>query len=374
MRTADSGDTAGALLRELAAEGVSPWLDGIDRDLIAAGRFARLVEETGILGATSNPAQLAKAVADERSAYRGQLTALARRRVDADSAIGALLLHDARLAGDELRGVFSGTGGHDGHVSIDLDPGLADDAVAMVAVATELFVELDRPNAMVKIPATDEGLVAIRECLAKGIGVHAAEVFSVHRYRQVVHAYFEGLAEAKSAGLDLAMIASVASLPVGVFDAEVDARLAEHESADARALVGTGALANARLMYCAYDERLGSQRWRGLQADGARPQRLMWTSSGAEHVDRIVGWGTVTAMSLSAIESVTRHGELRGDTLTGECAAAQSIVDGLGLLGISYDAVVRTLERDSRSRLDRSWQELRSATRKRLRTVDGVGA
>lgn len=376
MTTPDPGDTAGGTLRELAAEGVSPWLDGIDRGLITSGGFLGLIEMTGILGATSNPEQLAKAVADDHSAYRDQLTALADRHADTDSAIRALSLHDARLACDGLLRVFTRTDGHDGHVSIDLDPRLADDAVATVEAASEVFVELDRPNAMVKIPATEEGLVAIRDCLAKGICVHATEIFSLRRYRQVVQAYFEGLTNAKAAGLELAVIASVASLPVGVFDAEVDVRLAEHDGVDARTLRGTGALANARLMYREYDQRLGTQRWRGLQADGARPQRLMWTAtaarSGTEYVDRIVAWGTVTAMSLSTIDSVIRHGELRGDTLAGECEDALSVVENLGRLGVAYDSVVRKLEQDSASRLDRSWQELRSATRERLGAVNGV--
>jgi transaldolase len=363
------------MLRELAAEGVSPWLDGIDRELATSGRLRRLVEETGILGATSNPAQLAKAVASEDSAYRDQLSALADRQVDADSAIRALILHDAQLACDTLLSVFTSTDGHDGHVSIDLDPRLADDAVATVAAASALSAELNRPNAMVKVPATEQGLAAIRDCLAKGISVHATEIFSLHRYRQVVYAYFEGLVNAKAAGLELATIASVASLPVGTFDAEVDARLAEHDGADARVLRGTGALANARLMYREYDQRLGCEQWRGLQEHGARPQRLMWTSTaarfGIEYVDRIVAWGTVTAMSVSTIDSVMRHGELRGDTLTGEHEATQSVMDGLGRLGVTYDSVVRKLKRDSGRRLDRTWQELTSATRRRLGAAGG---
>jgi len=370
MTTSDPGDTAAGTLRELVAEGVSPWLDGIDRDLITSGRFARLVKEIGILGATSNPARLVTAVAGDHSAYRGQLAELADRRVDADAAIRELTLLDARLACDGLLGVFARTGGHDGHVSIDLDPRLVDDAAATVAAAAEVCAELDRPNVMVKVPATEEGLLAVRDCLAEGISVHVTEVFSLRRYRQVVRAYFEGLAGAKAAGLDLARIASVVSLSVGTFDAEVDARLAEHGGAHALALRGSGALGNARLMYHEYDQRLGSGQWRCLHADGARPQRLLWTStaarSGTSYVDRMVAWGTVTAMSLSTIDWTTRNGDLRGDTLTGECAAAQSVMDELGGLGITYDSIVRRLEQDSGKRLVRSWQELRLATRKGL--------
>jgi transaldolase len=373
MTTSDPGGTAAGTLRELVAEGVSPWLDGVDRVLITSGRFTRLVREIGVLGATSNPAQLAAAVAHAHSAYRGQLAELAERGADVDSAIRALALEDARLACDELLGVFTATDGHDGYVSFDLDPQLADDAAATVAAAAEVRAELDRPNAMVKIPATDQGLVAIRECLAAGICVHVTEVFCLHRYRQVVLAYFEGLAMAKAAGLDLAGIASVASLSVGAFDAEVDGRLAEHGGPAALALRGSAALSNARLLHHEFDQRLGSWQWRGLQALGARPQRLMWTStetrSGTSYVDRIVAWGTVTAMSPATIDWMARNGDLQGDTLTGEHRAAQSVVDELNGLGITYDSVVRELEQDSGRRLEHSWQELRLATRKGLGAV-----
>jgi transaldolase len=363
-------------LLELVAEGVSPWLDGIDRDLITSGRFTCLVKEIGILGATSSPARFAAAVADDHSAYRDQLAELAARRADTDSAIRALALHDARLACDGLLGVFTGTDGHDGYVSVDLDPLLADDAAATVEAASEVTAELERPNVLVKVPATAAGLVATRDCLAAGIGVHVTEIFSLHRYREVVRAYFEGLAAAKEAGLDLSRIASVASLAVGEFDAEVDARLTEHGGADALALRGSGALSNARLLYHEYDQRLGSRQWRDLQANGARPQRLMWTSteprSGTSYADRIVAWGTVTAMSPATIDWMTRNGDLQGDTLTGERAAAQSVVDELGGLGVTYDSVVRRLEQDSGRRLEQSWQELRLATRKGLGASDGV--
>ena len=374
MTTSNPDDTATEVLRELVAEGVSPWLDGIDRDLIESGRFARLVGKAGIVGATSNPARFAAAVADANSAYRGELAELADSRADTDSAIRTLALHDAGRACDDLLEVFVRTDGHDGYVSIDLDPGLVDDAAAIVVAATEVRDELRRPNVMVKIPATDEDLVAIRDCLAVGICVHVTEIFSLRRYRQVVQAYFDGLAAAKEAGRRLSEIASVASLPVGTFDEEVDAQLAEHGDAAALALRGSGALSNARLLYRDYDQQLGSRRWRDLRTHGARPQRLMWTAtdarSGTSYADRIVAWGTVTAMSLSTIAWLTRHGDLQGDTLTGGYTAARSATDDLGDFGISYDVIAHGLEQDSGTRLRRSWQRLRLAVRERLEAQD----
>jgi transaldolase len=373
MTTSDSGDTAAGVLRELVAEGVSLWLDGIDRDLTGSGRFARLVSGAGIVGAVSDPARLAAAVADPGSAYRDQLAALAHRRAGPDAAVRALLLADARQACDDLLGVFERTDGLDGYVSIDLDPGLADDADAIVGAATEVRGELDRPNMMVKVAATDKGLVAIRECLAAGICVHVTEIFSQQRYQHVVEAYFDGLAAASEAGLRLAGIASVASLSVGTFDAAVDARLDEHGGAAALSLRGSGALNNARLLYRDYDQRLGSRRWRELRVRGARPQRLMWTAtdarSGTSYADRIVAWGTVTAMSPATIDWMTRNGDLQGDTLTGGYTAAQSAADDLGQLGITYDLVARGLEQDSGARLRQSWQRLRHAVAERLDAV-----
>ncbi|GAA3041088.1 hypothetical protein GCM10020000_19670 [Streptomyces olivoverticillatus] len=191
-RTVTSG---GAVLRELIAEGVSPWLDGLCRSSLTSGLLARLVTSGAVRGAAFEPAALARDLTGT-TAYHQQLAHLACRSVPLETAVHALCAYDLRSACDELRPVFEATDGLDGQVSMDLDPALAHDAPATVAAAAELHRAACRPNALVKIPATDEGLAAIVECLGRGIGVHVTEVFSVRRYGQVVDAYFEGLERA----------------------------------------------------------------------------------------------------------------------------------------------------------------------------------
>ncbi|WP_371498451.1 transaldolase [Kitasatospora sp. NBC_00374] len=364
-------------LRQLVAEGVSPWLDGIHRGLLASGALTRLVDETGVRGATSDPAALADALV-HGTAYRDQLLRLAHHRVSVDGALWAASVQDLRLACEELREVFESTHGYDGLVSMDLDPRLAHDAAATVTEAAELARAVGRPNALVKIPATAAGLAAIRDCIGLGIGVHATEIYSVARYTQVVDAYFDGLEIAHAADRRLAVIASVASLPVGRVDHEVDGLLGELGSEDARSLLGQAALAAARLLYRVYEEHLGGERWRTLRAAGARPQRLMWTDTtaaagrvgpGTGYVESLVSWGTVNAMSPSTLDQAARHSRLRGDTLMGQHEAAQKVLDRLGRLGISYDAVVRRLETESVPRLVDSWLLLRTSIAEQLRMV-----
>ncbi|MEV4616853.1 transaldolase family protein [Kitasatospora sp. NPDC049258] len=358
------------------AEGVSPWLDGVHRGLLVSGALTRLVAQTGVRGATSDPLALADALA-HGTAYREQLLRLAHHRVSVDGAVWATSVWDQRLACEELRQVFESTHGYDGLVSMDLDPRLAHDAAATVTEAVELARAVGRRNALVKIPATTAGLSAIRDCVGLGIGVHATEIYSVSRYTQVVAAYFDGLEIALASDHRLSGIASVASLPVGRVDAEVDGLLGELGSEDARALLGQASLAAARLLYRVYEEHLGGERWRTLRAAGARPQRLMWTDTaragrprpGTGYVESLVSWGTVNAMSLPTLEDAARHSTLRGDTLMGQHEAAQAVLDRLGRLGISYDAVVRRLEAESVGRLTDSWLLLRSSVAEQLRMV-----
>ena len=372
---------SGGDLHPLIAEGVSPWVDGIHRSMIVSGCLARLIKDAGVRGAVCDPGTLAAAVAGD-PVYRDQLVRLAYRGATVGEALRALQVHDAREACDELYEVFEKTQGHDGQVSVDLDPGLCHDAAATTRAAVELWRTLDRPNALVKIPATAEGLTALRECLGRGISVHATEIFSVARYRATVDAYFDGMERALAEGERLSAIASLASFPVGRLDAEVDARLDELRGLDeptraaARTVRGTGALANARLMYQVYEERLGSERWRTLRAAGARPQRLMWSGtavpdperSSTGYVDGIVAWGTVSAMTLPTLEAAVRHCDLRGDTLLGERESAEAALAELGRLGISYQAVVRKAETDSEARHNRAWRALREVVATSLHT------
>ncbi len=372
---------SGGDLHPLIAEGVSPWVEGVHRSMIASGCLARLIKDAGVRGAVCDPGTLAEAVTGD-PVYREQLVRLAYRGATIGEALRALQVHDAREACDELNEVFEKTQGHDGQVSVDLEPGLCHDADATVKAAVELWRALDRPNALVKIPATAEGLVAMRECLGRGIGVHATGIFSVACYRETVDAYFDGMERALSEGERLSVISSLASFPVGRLDAEVDVRLDELRGMDeptrsaARTVRGAAALANARLLYGVYEERLGSERWRTLRAAGARPQRLMWTDtavsdparSGTGYVDGIVAWGTVSAMGLPTLEAAVRHCDLRGDTLMGEGPSAQATLAELDRLGISYETVVRKAAADSEARHTKAWRALREAVATRLHT------
>lgn len=365
----------GEVLRELLAEGVSPWLGGLCRSLLAPGRLGALVREAGVRGATSHPRALAADMA-RGTAYRQQLSHLACRSVPLDTAVQALCAYDLRSACDELRPVFASTRGRDGHVSMDLDPRLAYDTRATVAAAVALNRAACRPNALVKIPATDEGTAAVGDCLARGIGVHVTEIFSVRRYERVVDAYFDGLERALAAGRDLAAISSVASLPVARLDAGIDARL--RASGAGTAEPGTASPAVARLVYRLYEERLGSDRWRILAAAHAHPQRLVWEvdtpgdpAPAVPYVAGLVAWGTVSVMSEATLEAVARRCRLQGDTLSGEAEAARAVVTGLERRGVSLEEVAKKLETDGVDRLVSAWRELRGAVDDRLRRPRG---
>ncbi|MFF7729208.1 transaldolase family protein [Streptomyces sp. NPDC008001] len=363
-RTVTSG---GEVLQELLAEGVSPWLDGLRRSLLTSGALARLVAGGRVRGVTSDPAVLAAEVSGG-TAYAQQLSHLACRSVPLTTAVQALCAYDLRAACDELRPVFDSTDGLDGHVSMDpvVRPGSGARATADAAAA--LHLAACRPNALVKLPATDDGLAAAGECLARGIGVHVTGIHSVRRYEQVVEAWFGGLERARAAGLDLAAVPSVASLPVARIDAEADGWLRETGGRDAAGLLGTAALAVARLVYRRYEEGLGSVRWRALASAGARPQRLMWAvGSGVPYVESLVAWGTVSAMSEAALVAVEERGRLRGDTLTGQDGAGRGAVARLERAGIPFDEVTKTLEAESLAQAVSSWRGLRDAVGAGLR-------
>jgi transaldolase len=369
----------GSGLGQLVAEGVSPWLDGVSQELIASGRFAHLIKDVHVRGATSNVDVFVDALAHDWH-YRDRLAGLAKRGVSVDEAVRSLSAYDIRRACTGLRDVFESTNGLDGLASVDLDPRLAGDAAATVREATELFRIVNRPNLLIKISATDQGISAVRDCVGAGIGVHANDIFSVRRYGEVLDAYFDGLAQAIDAGRRPATIAAVTSFPVGRIDAEVDARLDALGTEPARTLRAQAALATARLAYRLYEQRLSSARWRDLSGAGARPPRLMWTTTAAAdptypvmwYVNEFVAWGTVNAMPLAMLEAAGRACCLRGDTLTSEHVAANRVLETLARLGISTAELADRLEaRNTRRQVD-TWLALRNSVAAMLRTADGT--
>ncbi|GLW90311.1 transaldolase family protein [Actinokineospora globicatena] len=366
-------NSTGASLDGLISEGVSPWWDGLDRRGIDSGWFASMVGTKGVSGATADQRALLRALGEDvgLGPYRDQLADLARQGASPEDAVIALAAGDGRAAGDALYEVFTHSDGQDGYVSVDVPAAAVRDPRGAVPAALRATAELARPNVMVKLPATELGLAAMRACLARGIGVHATEVYSPARYRQAVDAYFDGLAAASAAGLSVAAIPSVVAVPVGRIDEEVDARLVSTRGSGATDLLGAAGLATARLLYREYEHSLGTGRWRALHAAGARPQRLVWvaatdTDPGTRYAGRVVGWGTVTALQRAALDTLEVAEELAGDTLLGEHAAAQAVVEGLGGLGVGLDEVARELEWDGTHRVARYWEELSAVVRDRL--------
>ncbi|MDV9172144.1 transaldolase [Streptomyces sp. W16] len=371
--------TAGALKR-LSDEGVSIWLDDLSRKRIESGNLAELVDTRNVVGVTTNPSIFQAAIGSGEG-YEEQLADLAVRKVTVEEAVRMMTTADVRAAADILRPVYEATGGRDGRVSIEVDPRLAHNTAATIAEAKQLSWLVDRPNVMIKIPATKAGLPAITEVIGEGISVNVTLIFSLERYREVMDAYLAGLEKAQAAGIDLATIHSVASFFVSRVDSEIDKRLTAIGTDEALALKGKAALANARLAYEAYDEVFAGERWSALAGAGANKQRPLWASTGVKdpsykdtlYVDELVAPGTVNTMPEATLNATADHGDIHGDTVTGGYAQARADLDAVERLGISYDVVVKQLEDEGVAKFEVAWQDLLDAVAKSLsgKGVDG---
>ncbi|MFD8539268.1 transaldolase [Streptomyces rubrogriseus] len=368
--------TAGALQR-LADQGVSVWLDDLSRRRIESGNLAELIRTKNVVGVTTNPSIFQAAIGSGEG-YEEQLADLATRGVTVDEAVRMMTTADVRAAADVLRGVYDATGGRDGRVSIEVDPRLAHDTRATVAEARQLAWLVDRPNVMIKIPATRAGLPAITEVIGAGISVNVTLIFSLERYREVMDAYLAGLEKAQAAGIDLAGIHSVASFFVSRVDSEIDKRLSLLGTEEALGLRGRAALANARLAYEAYENVFAGDRFTALAGSRANPQRPLWASTGVKdpafrdtlYVEELVAPGTVNTMPEATLDAAADHGDVRGDTVTGGYAQARADLAAVERLGVSYDEVVEQLEQEGVAKFEAAWQELLAAVTKSL---DGKG-
>jgi transaldolase len=353
------------VLGQLSAAGVSVWLDDISRERLATGNLAGLIRDRHVVGVTSNPTIFAHALGSG-SAYSSQLADLETREVGLEEASRAITTYDIRWACDVLRPVYDATGGVDGRVSLEVDPRIARDTAKTIAEARALWWLVDRPNLFIKIPATEQGLPAITQCLSEGISINVTLIFSLDRYGQVMDAFFAGLEQAAQAGHDLASIASVASFFVSRMDTEVDKRLDKLGTPEAAALRGKAAIANARLAYELYEETFATARWEALRRAGARPQRPLWASTSTKdpaypdtmYVEELVAPGTVNTMPESTLHAMADHGRLRGDTGRGGYAEARQLFVDLEALGIGYRDVVTVLEEEGVAKFAASWQEL----------------
>ncbi|WP_406334621.1 transaldolase [Streptomyces sp. NBC_00203] len=374
MITVTEATATAATLKRLSDEGVSIWLDDLSRKRIESGNLAELIATRHVVGVTTNPSIFQAAIGSGEG-YEEQLADLAERGVTVDEAVRMMTTQDVRAAADILRPVHDATGGQDGRVSIEVDPRLAHHTAATIAEAKQLSWLVDRPNVMIKIPATKAGLPAITEVIGLGISVNVTLIFSLERYREVMDAYLAGLEKAKAAGIDLAGIHSVASFFVSRVDSEIDKRLAKAGTDEALALKGRAALANARLAYEAYEEVFGTDRWTALATAGAHKQRPLWASTGVKdpaykdtlYVDELVAPGTVNTMPEATLNATADHGDIHGDSVTGGYAEARADLAAVEALGISYDEVVKQLEDEGVSKFEAAWGDLLDAVAASLR-------
>jgi transaldolase len=352
---------------------VSVWLDDISRDRLRTGNLQMLIDDLHVVGVTSNPTIFAKSLSSG-DAYDQQIADLKTRGVTVDEASRMITTYDIRWACDVFRPVYERTGGLDGRVSLEVDPRLANETEKTIAEARALWWMVDRPNLLIKIPATLEGLPAITRCISEGISINVTLIFGLERYGQVIDAYMEGLEQAAAAGHDLSHIRSVASFFVSRVDTEVDQRIDKLGTPEAEALRGKAAVANARLAYELFEQRVATDRWRALSAKGANIERPLWASTSVKdpsfgdtkYVVELVAADTVNTMPESTIRATADHGHLLGDTVHGTYDASRQVFADLEKLGIQYDDVVHVLEVEGVQKFKASWHELLDTIRTKM--------
>jgi transaldolase len=361
-------------LAALSEAGVSVWLDDLSRDRLRTGNLQKLIDTKCVVGVTTNPTIFQHALS-HGTAYDEQIAELAMRGADVDAAIRTVTTDDVRDACDVLKPQWEASHGVDGRVSIEVDPRLAHDTDKTIQQAIELWTIVNRPNLLIKVPATTAGLPAITAVLAEGISVNVTLIFSVERHRAVMDAYLAGLEKAKEAGHDLSKIHSVASFFVSRVNSEIDERLEKIGTTEALALRGKAGVANARLAHAAYQSVFrGGERYEALKPDGARVQRPLWASTGTKNPDysdtlyvtELVAPNTVNTMPEKTIDAVADHGVITGDTVTGTAAKAQQVFDKLAAVGVDLRDAFVVLENEGVEKFQTSWHELLDATNAEL--------
>jgi transaldolase len=351
-------------LHELSARGQSVWIDYLSRDLVQGGELKRLMDEDAVVGVTSNPTIFQKAIS-QGNAYDDQLRELLDTETDPKEIFLRLAVRDVEGALDVLAPVHDAKP-DDGYVSIEVDPNFAYDTKATYDEAIRLHEWIDRPNLYVKIPGTQPGLQAIEDCIAGGHSINVTLIFSLPRYREVVEAYLRGLERLAKVGGDLTKVRSVASFFVSRVDTETDKRLDAIGTEEALAQRGKLAIANARLAYEHYLEAFSGSRWEALEGKGALPQRCLWASTSTKnpayrdvlYVEELIGPQTVDTMPEETIKDFQDHGEVRGDTVLEGFDEAHRLLEQLAAVGIDYDDVVATLEREGVQKFSDSFAEL----------------
>jgi transaldolase len=346
-------------LHQLSAKGQSVWIDSISREWLKTGFLEKLMREDAVVGVTSNPTIFQKALAGG-TWYDEQLREVLQDEHEPKEIFYRLAVEDIQEACDVLRPVWDGGGGKDGYVSMEVDPTLAYEVEGTIDEALRLHEWIDRPNLFVKIPATEPGLGAIEECISRGRSINITLIFSLDRYAAVAEAYLKGLERLVEGGGDPSRVASVASFFVSRVDTEADRRL-EH----APQLRGKLAVANAKLAYARYKELFAGPRWEALAAKGATPQRCLWASTSTKnpdypdtmYVDELIGPETVNTMPVETIDAFQDHGTV-ADTLERGLDEARALLEELARVGVDYDDVTDTLEREGVEKFSDSFEEL----------------
>jgi transaldolase len=351
-------------LHELSARGQSVWIDYLSRDLLEKGELKRMMKEDAVVGVTSNPTIFEKAIS-HGNAYDEQLKELLAEMSDPKEIFLRLAVRDVEGALDLLAPVHEANA-QDGYVSLEVDPTLAYETQATYEEAMRFHEWVDRPNLYVKIPATEPGLKAIEDCIAAGRSINVTLIFSLQRYREVVEAYVRGLERLVEDGGDPTQVRSVASFFVSRVDTEADKRLDAIGTEQALALRGKLAIANARLAYEHYLGAFSGPRWETLEAKGALPQRCLWASTSTKnpeyrdvlYVEELIGPHTVDTMPEETIQAFQDHGQVRGDTVLEGVDEAHRLLEQLAEVGIDYDDVVLTLEKEGVQKFSDSFAEL----------------
>jgi transaldolase len=352
-------------LHQLSARGQSVWIDYLSRDLLESGELKRMMEEDAVVGVTSNPTIFQKAIS-QGNAYDGQLKELLEHEDDAKEIFLRLAVRDVENALDLLAPVHEANA-QDGYVSIEVDPTLAYDTEATYKEAIRLHEWIDRPNLYVKIPGTKPGLQAIEDCIAVGRSINVTLLFSLQMHSEAMEAYVRGLERFVEGGGDASKVRSVASFFVSRVDTETDKRLDAIGTDEALALRGKLAIANARIAYENYKGVFSGERWDALEAKGALPQRCLWASTSTKnpeyrdvlYVEELIGPHTVNTMPEETIKAFQDHGEVRGDTVDDDLAAAHALLEQeLPDVGVDYDDVVLTLEKEGVEKFSDSFAEL----------------
>jgi len=352
-------------LAQLAANGVSIWLDDLSRTRIRSGALRDLITNRSVSGVTTNPSIFAASIG-KGDGYGDQVRELAASGADAAKAIFEITTQDVAEACDIFTGVYGASKGFDGRVSIEVEPGLANDTAGTISQAKELFAKVNRENVMIKIPATKAGLGAITAVIGEGISVNVTLIFSLQRYREVIAAYIAGVKLAQTNGHDISKIHSVASFFVSRVDLEIDKRLTEIGSAEALALKSQSALANARLAYQVFEQEFANSDWASLEAAGGNKQRPLMASTGVKdpalsdtlYVTELVAPALVNTMPEKTMEAVFDHGIVPVNSITQHYAESKAVIDAVAAVGVSYDEVTAQLEEEGVDKFIVSWNEL----------------